>query len=342
MTTIKSSTTATTAYSVDADTTGALVIQTGAAPTTAVTVDASQNVTLAGTLTTTGVTTVQAGTAAAPAITTTGDLNTGIFFPAADTIAFAEGGAEVARFDSSGNLGIGTTSPLTKLEVSSATGSATPTPTEVRIATATGAASDWSTTLPWGRLSFYNPDASDAGPKIQGSIDAISDTAAGGRMSMVFNTSAPTTGTLTERMRIDSAGIISSVSTYNNTTASGANAVFQSNGGFQRSTSALKYKQDIRNLESIDITQFRPVRYKSKCDGDDQTKDHFGIIADEVDEAGITELVTYNADGKIEGFQYERLTVVLLKSIQELKAINDTQASTITALTARITALENK
>jgi len=57
--------------------------------------------------------TVPAGSAAAPAITTTGDTNTGIFFPAADTIAFAEGGAEVARFDSSGNLGIGTSSPST-------------------------------------------------------------------------------------------------------------------------------------------------------------------------------------------------------------------------------------
>ena len=48
------------------------------------------------------------GTAATPAIRGT-DANTGIFFPAADTIAFAEGGAEVARFDSSGNLGLGVT-----------------------------------------------------------------------------------------------------------------------------------------------------------------------------------------------------------------------------------------
>jgi hypothetical protein len=51
------------------------------------------------------------GSASAPALSNDGDSNTGIFFPAADTIAFAEGGSEVARFDSSGNLGVGTTSP---------------------------------------------------------------------------------------------------------------------------------------------------------------------------------------------------------------------------------------
>ena len=63
------------------------------------------------TLSATGVTTVQAGTAALPAITTTGDTNTGIFFPAADTIAFAEGGVEAMRINSSGNVGIGITTP---------------------------------------------------------------------------------------------------------------------------------------------------------------------------------------------------------------------------------------
>jgi hypothetical protein len=61
------------------------------------------------TLLATGVTTVQAGSAGAPAITTTGDTNTGIFFPAADTIAFAEGGVEAMRLNASGNLGLGVT-----------------------------------------------------------------------------------------------------------------------------------------------------------------------------------------------------------------------------------------
>jgi hypothetical protein len=43
------------------------------------------------------------GSAATPAIRGT-DANTGIFFPAADTIAFSEGGVEAMRLDSSGNL----------------------------------------------------------------------------------------------------------------------------------------------------------------------------------------------------------------------------------------------
>ena len=77
----------------------------------------SSGVTVTGTLTSSGSAIVPAGSAAAPSISPTGDTNTGMFFPAADTIAFAEGGTEVMRIDSSGNVGIGTSSPSTKLNV---------------------------------------------------------------------------------------------------------------------------------------------------------------------------------------------------------------------------------
>ena len=68
-----------------------------------------------------GITTVAAGSTSAPSISPTGDSNTGIFFPSADTIAFAEGGAEAARFNSSGELLVGTTSSTAnggKLQIS--------------------------------------------------------------------------------------------------------------------------------------------------------------------------------------------------------------------------------
>jgi hypothetical protein len=76
-----------------------------------------------GTLNTSGaVNEVPAGSASAPSIYPTGDTNTGIFFPAADTIAFGEGGTEVMRINSSGNVGLGTTSPVCKFDFGNAAG----------------------------------------------------------------------------------------------------------------------------------------------------------------------------------------------------------------------------
>jgi hypothetical protein len=60
------------------------------------------------------------GSASTPALFFTGDANTGIYSPAADTIAFAEGGVEAARIDSSGRLLVGTSTARSQANVTAA------------------------------------------------------------------------------------------------------------------------------------------------------------------------------------------------------------------------------
>jgi len=100
-----------TKVNTDLDLVDSVFAAAGTGTSVGLNVGAGKTLAVAGTLTVTGSATVEFadGSAASPSITNDGDTNTGIFFPAADTIAFAEGGAEVARFDSSGNFGLGVT-----------------------------------------------------------------------------------------------------------------------------------------------------------------------------------------------------------------------------------------
>jgi hypothetical protein len=143
------------------------------------------------TLEATGVTTVQAGTVSAPAITTTGDTNTGIYFPAADTIAFTEGGVESMRITSGGQVLINTTTTGSTLTV------------DTKEVSYTGGI-DISNSLQWGYGSSINfrTIPTDGGSlttvsRIQQSYEASDN------YMLIFSTY---NSGLSERMRITAGG----------------------------------------------------------------------------------------------------------------------------------------
>ena len=57
------------------------------------------------------------GAVGTPAYTFAGDLNTGMWSPTADTVAFSQGGTERMRITATGDVGIGTPAPGVKLDV---------------------------------------------------------------------------------------------------------------------------------------------------------------------------------------------------------------------------------
>jgi hypothetical protein len=85
------------------------------------------------------------------------------------------------------------------LHLSSATGSASPTPTEIFIQSTTNAG-DWSTTLPWARLNFYSSDTSTSGGKTEAAVDLVKDGPSGGLSNISIKTHDGTS--LNEAVRV--------------------------------------------------------------------------------------------------------------------------------------------
>ncbi len=140
------------------------------------------------------------GSASTPAIRGT-DVNTGIFFPAADTIAFAEGGAEVARFDSNGNALVGSSSSYAgKTQSWGAVTANAATPNFAAIDT-TAVASGVG-----GELAFIGQFQSNE-YAYMGSIRGIKENGTSGNTACALTFSTrPNATAPTERMRIDSSG----------------------------------------------------------------------------------------------------------------------------------------
>jgi len=97
-------------------------------------------------------------------------------------------------------------------------------------------------------------------------------------------------------------------------------------------TSSEKEKEHITDIQNDidDILKLNPKEYNYTND----SKIHYGLIAEEVDEVGLSEFVDYNEDNQPDAVQYSRMVSLCIKAIQELKADND-------ALRTRIETIEN-
>jgi hypothetical protein len=80
-------------------------------------VDAVSTQTVGGTKTFSNPIIGAAGSVTAPAFSTSGDTNTGIYFPAADAVGVTTAGVERMRIDSAGNVGIGTSTPKSQIHI---------------------------------------------------------------------------------------------------------------------------------------------------------------------------------------------------------------------------------
>jgi len=167
----------------------------------------------------------------------------------------------------------------------------------------------------------------------------------------VFSTTADGDSSPTERVRIASGGNFIAYGVYDITTGSGANVNVASDGGLRRSTSSIKYKTDIEDLENSyadALLGCRPVWYRSTCPEDCPEHSYWGFIAEEVAEIDPrlvhwkTTEITHNENGSAvetpcdaepEGVAYERFVPHLLNLIKR-------QKEQIEAMEARLSALE--
>ncbi len=120
-------------------------------------------------------------------------------------------------------------------------------------------------------------------------------------------------------------------SSYNKTTSSAPNVFVDSNGILMRSTSASKYKSDISRTHDMDygnkllelpvatwIDKAEFERYAKK-ESEQPPIRHFGMIAEDLADAGLEMLVTRNESGELEGIQYDRIAPALIPVISNLK-----------------------
>lgn len=158
------------------------------------------------------------------------------------------------------------------------------------------------------------------------------------KLNVGFGSGAPQEGDLT----VDKDGrgaYVKSHAVYNRTYASQPQVCITDIGTFGRLTSASKYKLDITPVTdeislANKVLSLKPKKWFDKgiveayadtltTGKSDISDEHlpisraYGLIAEDLEEAGLDMYCTYNSKGEVEGIQYDRLWTVLIPIIKE-------------------------
>ncbi|RDF99966.1 hypothetical protein DQM19_10560 [Lactiplantibacillus plantarum] len=137
---------------------------------------------------------------------------------------------------------------------------------------------------------------------------------------------------------------VHSYSTYTRTTSQAPNVVVGQDGALVRSTSASKYKKNIVREHSSDygkkLIQLPTATWIDKASveryNDDPSQPvpsvNYGMIAEDLADAGLERLVVRNNEGGLEGIQYDRIVVALLPLLSEWQKTIDNQEKEINEL----------
>lgn len=129
-------------------------------------------------------------------------------------------------------------------------------------------------------------------------------------------------------------------SAWSKTTSSSPNAFVASDGALVRSTSASKYKVNIERTRSTDLAErvltvpnahwLDKAAMERYASGEQKElpQTNFGLIAEDLEAAGLEDLVVRGPDGELEGIQYDRIAAALLPLLAQMKTeIDELKAS---------------